>query len=224
MSSFSREFLIYQLQSLYDNATSARFCLYDSSAVTASANDSGYFAQLIAAELAGDGYARQSAAPSTDAEWDATNNRARIALLDAQFSSTSGTATFSGWFLLLNGTATANQTCTFNSGTDVVTSTAHGLSNTDKVIITVDSGGTLDTGFTANQIYYVGDSTTDTFKLYEEVGLSTVVDIAGDGSGQHRVRYANGDGALAVPLSSSRTLVSSPSENTISGAYDIRTN
>ena len=60
--------------------------------------------------------------------------------------------------------------CTFNQSTDTFTKTSHGLSNGD----TVAFDSSAITGFTADTLYYVVSSTTDTFQLSESSGGSAV--------------------------------------------------
>lgn len=64
----------------------------------------------------------------------------------------------------------ALSSCTFNQSTDTFTKTSHGLSNGN--IVVFDS--TTITGFTADTLYYVVGSTTNTFQLSESSGGSAV--------------------------------------------------
>lgn len=63
----------------------------------------------------------------------------------------------------------------------VVSWADHGLSNGQPVVLSVDEG-TLPTGLTADTIYYVVGSTTDTFSLAATVGGSGI-ETTGAGSG-----------------------------------------
>jgi hypothetical protein len=60
--------------------------------------------------------------------------------------------------------------CTFNQSTDTFTKTSHGLSNGN----TVAFDSSTITGFTADTLYYVVGSTTNTFQLSESSGGSAV--------------------------------------------------
>ena len=66
------------------------------------------------------------------------------------------------------------------AATDVITSNSHGLSDGDAVF--VHSFGTLPGGLSAGTVYYVRDSTTNTFKLAATSGGSAI-DITSTGSG-----------------------------------------
>jgi hypothetical protein len=68
--------------------------------------------------------------------------------------------------------------------TDTFTSVGHGLTNRSIIypILNIDAGNVyaIDKypgGITFGNGYYVGDATADTFKLYSDSGLTTVVDI-----------------------------------------------
>jgi hypothetical protein len=74
--------------------------------------------------------------------------------------------------------------CTFNGTTDVITvSGGHGLQV--GAIIKFSTGGTLPTGITAGQEYYVllEGLTTTTFKITATSGSTTVLDFTGNGTG-----------------------------------------
>ena len=66
---------------------------------------------------------------------------------------------------------------------DVCTSTAHGLSNGDVLLLTTSN--TLPAGLSTATPYYVIDKTTDTFKLSASSGGSAV-DITDTGTGTHK--------------------------------------
>ena len=67
---------------------------------------------------------------------------------------------------------------------DTIIKTGHGLTNDTKVSFTTT--GDLPSGLTPNVIYYVRDTTTDTFKVSASVG-GPPVDIASVGLGTHTV-------------------------------------
>lgn len=66
--------------------------------------------------------------------------------------------------------------------TDYLTSTGHGLSNGDRVM--VYSGTTLPAPLAANTVYFVVNKTTDTFKLSLTSGGSAI-DLTDNGTGTH---------------------------------------
>ena len=88
---------------------------------------------------------------------------------------------------------------TVNTSTDVFTSAGHGYVDGDQVVFV---NGTPPTGLTAGTIYFVRDSTTDTFKVAATAGGSAI-DITGAGAGNAVVckivpeTYAN-QGTLTV--------------------------
>lgn len=81
----------------------------------------------------------------------------------------------------------------------VITDTAHGLSNSDGVLLFTD--GALPTGLTADTtIYYVSDKADDTFKLAttpSSVG-STEVNTSGTQSGTHKYIKVSGEPGIPV--------------------------
>lgn len=88
---------------------------------------------------------------------------------------------------------------TVNTSTDVFTSAGHGYADGDKIVFV---NGTVPTGLTAGTIYFVRDSTTDTFKVAATAGGSAI-DITGAGGANAVVckiipeTYAN-QGTLTV--------------------------
>ena len=214
------------LQSLYDNLTSCYWICFDSSGIPSDQNDASMFGSVIAAELDADnGYARQDASPGGNAAWDDVNKWAEIELLAAQFTTSSGTETVSGFAAVFNGSANAPKIIgSFNAGTNVITCTGHGLTDGDRIQITADTGGSLDTGFTATTRYYANAIDANTFEAHTNVGLSAIVDIQGDGSGTHRLRYSNGDGMYVTTINPAITITTSASVDTISGAKDTNGN
>lgn len=69
--------------------------------------------------------------------------------------------------------------CQAEADDDTITDAAHGLENGDKIIITAVGGAT---GLAVDTIYYVRDSTPNTFKVALTAGGSAV-NITADGSG-----------------------------------------
>jgi hypothetical protein len=72
---------------------------------------------------------------------------------------------------------------TASASTDVITSSGHGLSNTNQIVL--QTSGTIPGGLTAGTTYYVRDVTTNTFKVATSSGGSAV-NITSGGSGTHR--------------------------------------
>jgi hypothetical protein len=84
--------------------------------------------------------------------------------------------------------AAALATFTVNTGTDFITSTAHGLSNGDKIRL-FNAAGTLPAPFNGNVFqtsYVVINKTTDTFQLAMLATPGTPIDITTAGAGTHR--------------------------------------
>lgn len=72
-----------------------------------------------------------------------------------------------------------------NVGTNTVTVNAHGILQGSSVVFT--TSGTLPSGLLANTTYYVGDVTTNTFRLYSDSTLTTLVSLVSQGTGTHSV-------------------------------------
>lgn len=66
---------------------------------------------------------------------------------------------------------------------DVITSTAHGLSDDDRVLLTTSD--TLPAGLSAGTAYFVRDATTNTFKVAATSG-GTAIDVTDTGTGIHK--------------------------------------
>lgn len=79
------------------------------------------------------------------------------------------------------GVGTGNE-CTADDTTDEITDTSHGLSNGDTVLFTTSN--TLPAGLSANQLYYVVNTDTNTFQVALTSGGSAV-DITDTGTGTH---------------------------------------
>lgn len=71
---------------------------------------------------------------------------------------------------------------TATAATDLINANSHGLSDTTPIF--VRSTGTLPAGLSANTVYYVRDSLTNSFKLAETSG-GAAIDITDTGSGAH---------------------------------------
>lgn len=93
----------------------------------------------------------------------------------------------------------AGTTFTANAGTDIITATAHGLSAGHLLILT--STTTLPGGLSPFTIYYVINTTTNTFQLSATPGGS-IIDITDAGSGTHSFHTQ-----FKVPDSRGRTMI-----------------
>lgn len=82
----------------------------------------------------------------------------------------------------LDSVALSTATFTADAGTDEFTSSAHGLSNGQRVLLT--TSGTLPGGVTTLTQYYVVNSATNTFKVAATSG-GTAINITSTGSGTH---------------------------------------
>jgi hypothetical protein len=81
----------------------------------------------------------------------------------------------------------------------VATATAHGLSNSDGLLLMTD--GALPTGLTTEStIYYVSGKATDTFKLSTTPGLvgTTEITTSGTQSGTHKFVKVSGEPGIPV--------------------------
>jgi len=88
---------------------------------------------------------------------------------------------FDGWVPL--GATADPFLFTAEDTTDVLTADGHGLADTTQVIvIDVGTSGALPTGLTEGTVYFVRDSTTDTFKLALTSG-GVAIDLTTDGAG-----------------------------------------
>lgn len=75
-----------------------------------------------------------------------------------------------------------------NTTTQFITINGHGFSDNDEVTFT--STGSLPSGLASNINYYIGNSTTNTFQLYnapESDGTRFIINYASQGSGVHKM-------------------------------------
>jgi hypothetical protein len=96
------------------------------------------------------------------------------------------TVAFHGGFSALNGgtnyfvlpvqgaVQAAPQACTFDTTGDLFTSFGHGYGNGTRIYLSDVAGGGLATGFDENTLYYVVNTTTDTFKLSATLGGAAI--------------------------------------------------
>lgn len=101
-------------------------------------------------------------------------------------------------YFAVPGYVTENgKTITVAATTDLVTCIGHGRSNGDVVQILTSQA--LPGGIAALTDYHVGNATTDTFKLYTDVGLTNLVDITDQGSGYHQLTaHLNADAGTDI--------------------------
>ena len=114
------------------------------------------------------------------------------------------TGNFGGWAPL--GGQSPQVGTAANTG-DVITSYAHGLVNTDRVVLEQFQGVSLPTGYTEGVFYYVVGATTDTFQVSLTSGGAAVT-ISADGelsftkcipetfAGQGQLTVATGSAAI----------------------------
>lgn len=84
--------------------------------------------------------------------------------------------------IVLIAEQTIKGTVTVVAATDIWTSTAHGLSTGDVVLLS-NSGGALPTGASATTKYFVKVIDADTFYLYTNSGLTTLLNVTTNGTG-----------------------------------------
>lgn len=75
--------------------------------------------------------------------------------------------------------------CTVDPATDTFTSTAHGKSNNDRVMIKNENGN-MPGGVTATTVYYVIGATANTFQISATEG-GAAVNVTSAGDGTHKV-------------------------------------
>lgn len=85
--------------------------------------------------------------------------------------SASTAGTFYGWFPAGGFTP---MEATLDASTDAFTSFAHGLVNTNQVVVYDVMGAGLPTGFTEGTVYFVVGATTDTFQLSATSGGAAI--------------------------------------------------
>ena len=82
----------------------------------------------------------------------------------------------------VDSVALPSATFTADAATDTITSTAHGL--TDGQRVKLSSTGTIPAGLSTSTVYYVRDSAPNTFKV-SLTSAGSAVDITSAGSGTH---------------------------------------
>jgi hypothetical protein len=146
-------------------------------------------------ELSGGSYARQACAYDAAAS-GATQNAAQEQFTGLPEQTSSNPITHIGlWSAATAGTfygsaplGGAADVFTADAATDVFTAPSHGLADGNRVELEAPSGATLPAGVSVNTIYFVRDSTTNTFKLAATSG-GAAIDITSNGSGV--VRFIN---------------------------------
>lgn len=117
--------------------------------------------------------------------------RATITQCESNVKSTEGLAAQVAAWLEVEGVtvdpvAIGGQVFTADSSTDVLTASGHGMSDGDSLVV-VNSGGALPGGLSGLTVYYVRDSTSNTFKLAETSG-GTAINITSNGTGVNKFR------------------------------------
>lgn len=97
-------------------------------------------------------------------------------LLGAEIWDSAGTPSRIWYGPLAGGTFTAADTG------DLFTATSHGMANGTKVAFKTEPGGSLPTGITANTVYFVVSSTTNTFQVAATSGGTAIV-LTANGQG-----------------------------------------
>jgi hypothetical protein len=113
--------------------------------------------------------------------------------------------------------ADAGRAVTGVASTDVLTTTSHGYSDGDVVLLSALTGGT---GLVASRIYYVRDSTTHTYKLALVAG-GTAVDFTADlsaGTVTRIVELTGGSPAYARKAIAFNTPVGGAMDDSTNGA------
>lgn len=92
-----------------------------------------------------------------------------------------------------------------NTTDDIITYAAHGQANT-AALTYENAGGTSITGLTDGTVYYVGDKTTNTFKLYNTsanaatAGATGLMNLTGTGNNNQYFIINAGVGATAIAV------------------------
>lgn len=181
------EHLKHVLQLYWDTVSSARFLLCD----TTNWAEPLTIEQAIASEiLPENGYARGNASPVLEATNDAQGRGLRN-FQAVVITATANTVDYSGYAIIADGTAESSQVCTATSANNRITSTAHGLTTGDRVLITADATATLPAGLDGLTAYFASVIDADTIELLDAVG-GALVTFTSDGSGTLRLRYAAG--------------------------------
>ena len=199
------------LQVYWDTVPNARFLLCDSATWVQPLT----IEQIVATEiLPENGYARGNAAPTLDATTDTSNRGARN-FQTVTMTATAATITYSGYAIIAGGSASSSQICTATAANNRITSTAHGLTTGDRVLITADGGATLPTGLDGLTAYYASVFDADTFSLLDAPG-GAVVTFTSDGSGTLRLRYAAGVVGPIRDVGASRSISAAGDPHTFS--------
>lgn len=156
----------------------ARNAALDAVTIDAMSLHSGFPGETGANELSGSGYARQTTS------FNAASSGVRTLATAETFTVGAGhtvrwiglwaSSTFRGY----SPNSGNPKEFTVNITTDVITCTSHGYSDTNTIVF---YGGTVPAGLTEGTVYYVRDSTTDTFKVAATAG-GAAIDLTGTGA------------------------------------------
>ncbi|MGK7926889.1 MAG: hypothetical protein AB4290_16880 [Spirulina sp.] len=189
----TREWVSYlaQLQwGLVPTPQSFKFILADNAAWTSSTPKIDYIKTEIDEE---NGYSRYDLLIlESEIIYDSLSKRMELSSPKRWNVTANGLALqWNGFALLANASERANALLeSVNAATDTLTLTAHGLTDGDEVIIRPEAGATLPTGLTED-IFYVVNSTANNFQLSATHG-GLAIDFTDNGSGDFRLKYANG--------------------------------
>lgn len=154
--------------------------------------DTATMTDIIAAEVAGNGYARQPITFSDTRGWDATDSRVESGFSNTwAHAATGANLSWSGVVVIADSSAWTRKTVSsVDTANDRLTVTGHGLSNGQRV--TVRSTSTIPGGITANTIYFVSVFDANQIRLFTDAGLTTLVNITSAGGGTIEICNANG--------------------------------
>ena len=129
--------------------------------------------------------------------FDGVDNRFEAIWEPASFTASGGTLSYAAYFILRDAADIANVTISsVNISTEeFTTSSAHGVTTGDEVMITLDSG-TFPTGITAGTIYFARAVSSTIISLHptatDATNNTNKINITAAGSGTFRLRNAQG--------------------------------
>lgn len=158
--------------------TTARNAMLDALPIDGMSLHSAFPGSTGANELSGSGYARQTTSFNAAAGGVRTLATAETFTVGAghtvRWVGLWSSTTFRGY----SPNGGSPQEFSVNTSTDVVTCAAHGFSDTNTIVF---YGGTVPAGLTEGTVYYVRDSTADTFKVAATAG-GAAIDLTGTGA------------------------------------------
>ena len=211
-----RSWLEYTYDLLYRNAASGAAAPSQTAYHSILTNgitvtDTMTMTDIIAAEVSGNGYTRQPITFSDTRAWDATDSRIESGFSNTwAHAATGGNISWSGVVVIADSSAwTRKPVSSVDTANDRLTSTAHALSNGQRV--TVRSTSTLPGGISANTIYFVSVFDANQIRLFTDAALTSLVNITSAGGGTIELCNANGrlcsysnEGARTIQAGSSQ--------------------